>query len=62
MRFREWGNQHRSMKRELLSILHRARAALDQRNVDMARNCLDYWECLMTNVPASTRRRWKCGR
>jgi hypothetical protein len=50
------------MKVHMLSILRLARTLLDHGDVEAARNRLNYWECLMSTIPASTRRRWKCGR
>ena len=57
-----WGNQHESRKAEMLGILRNARNYLDHGMFMTARMCLDYWRELMQEVPASTRRRWRCGR
>lgn len=57
-----WGNQHVSRKMELLTLLHLARDVLDGGFVLTARDLLGIWKAKMRSVPASTRRRWRCGR
>ena len=56
------GNQHRSTRASLLGLLRLARAALRVGVVDTARECLAAYHCGHDQAPASTRRRWKCGR
>ena len=56
------GNQHKSLRGDLLVILHTARGALKDGQFRLARAALDYFRRLHAQAPASTRRRWKCGR
>lgn len=55
-------NQHDSRRRDMLALLHTARALLADGYLASANACLANWRTLMAAVPASTRRRWKCGR
>jgi hypothetical protein len=57
-----WGNQHASRKRYLLGMLHLARKYLDHGAHLSAQLYLNEWRKEFVLVPASTRRRWKCGR
>lgn len=61
MSARPWGNQHASRKATLLNYLYRARLILSLGRVREARTVLAAWHILMRSVPASTRRRWRCG-
>jgi len=56
------GNQYRSRKAELMNDLIYARLWLKAHSLDMARFYLNEWRISYALVPASTRRRWKCGR
>ena len=57
------GNQHRSRKVDLLALLDAARYALDVHGeVDNARLYLKLYHRQYALAPASTRRRWRCGR
>ena len=56
------GNQHVSRKRELMRMLYNARSYLDCGDIHIARRFLDAWRTAYALVPASTKRRWKCGR
>ena len=54
-------NQYVSRKRTLLALLNDARDCLALGGVEVARCYLaEYWAAY-ARVPASTRRRWKCG-
>jgi len=57
-----WGNQYESRKKGFLNMLHSVRAQLSAGRVRSAQITLANWRTLMEGVPASTRRRWKCGR
>lgn len=62
-----WGNQHISTKGMLTELLDGARAALRSdmlrdRRVALARSYLATWAGAYATVPASTQRRWRCGR
>lgn len=59
---RNHGNQHASRYGLLTGLLHLARTALLRGEVDTARSCLYVYRIGYTQAPASTRRRWKCGR
>lgn len=59
---RPTGNQHSSRRGDLMAILHLARNVLKERRVRAAQMLLDYFWHLYARTPASTRRRWKCGR
>ena len=56
------GNQYVSRKRFLLDYLRYARYCIDARMVEGARIYLAAYQRDYALVPASTRRRWKCGR
>ena len=56
------GNQHNSRKMDLLSYLDIARDYLKEGDIDMARGWLRCFYLGYTKAPASTRRRWRCGR
>ena len=56
------GNQHRSRRGELVALLYLARDLLHDGYTRAARNILDLFWQLHAKAPASTRRRWKCGR
>lgn len=55
-------NQHNSRRRALLWCLNTARALLSAGNLYDARCTLAYFRREFARVPASTRRRWRCGR
>ena len=55
------GNQHASRKGELLRLLRYSRAMLRLHNAAGARWYLQRYANERASVPASTRRRWKCG-
>lgn len=55
-------NQHSSRKTELLALLHAAHDWLIQGEVEAAQAFLGLYRDAYAQVPASTRRRWKCGR
>ncbi len=62
-----WGNQHESRKVRLLNLLHAARGALRsgltvRTRTNLAQDYLVIWRAAIADVPASTRRRWRCGR
>ena len=59
---RPHGNQHKSPKRSLVLILDAARRYLAAGDLLRARHRLSKFWRLRELVPASTRRRWKCGR
>ena len=56
------GNQHWSRKLRLLEFLQASRAALRRGEVVWARYMLETYRYNYAKAPASTRRRWKCGR
>jgi hypothetical protein len=56
------GNQYASRKRRLLTTLRAARSALASHRVDTAQWFLSIYHAAYAVAPASTRRRWKCGR
>ena len=56
------GNQHVSRKRDLCKLIHWAHDHLIDGHVDAAQGILDAYRRAYAAVPASTRRRWKCGR
>lgn len=56
------GNQHCSNKRILMTRLHRAREELNRGYLFWAREFLNAWRKGYAETPASTRRRWKCGK
>lgn len=55
-------NQYSSRKRDLWNLIHWAHDHLIDGNVLAARGILDAYRRAYAQVPASTRRRWKCGR
>jgi len=56
------GNQHASRYGDLMRMLHMARGDLRLGLVDVAHMRLcSFWR-LHAQAPASTRRRWRCGR
>lgn len=57
-----WGNQHASRKAELMAMLLEARWLLDRGFQPWVYVLLLRWRTAMQSVPASTRRRWKCGK
>lgn len=56
------GNQHFSRKRDLLTVLDSARWRVRNGMVDEARVYLEIYRAAYVICPASTRRRWKCGK
>jgi len=56
------GNQHASRRGRLLILLDLARQELRDANLMAARFYLGVFQFGYNNAPASTRRRWKCGR
>ena len=56
------GNQHRSEKKRLTDYLCLARELLHWGQVRLARGVLTRYRNAYALAPASTRRRWKCGR
>jgi hypothetical protein len=56
------GNQHSSRRGDLLFALRLARVALKHGQLLAARAFLQVYRCKYATAPASTRRRWKCGR
>jgi len=62
-RKRNTGNQHRSRRRDLIGLLDAARYWLKDRSaLHTARGLLQRYHIEYALAPASTRRRWKCGR
>lgn len=59
---RNHGNQHVSRKADLLRVLGHARLSLAGGHHLAAVLYLQQWRGEYRSVPASTRRRWKCGR
>lgn len=57
-----WGNQYMSRKGELRAILAWARSHLAVGHWCAARVYLDAYRRAYARVPASTHRRWRCGR
>lgn len=62
-----WGNQHHSRRAELLRVLGWARKALRsgqsrRMRIYLAQSYLALWRTEYERAPASTRRRWRCGR
>jgi len=57
-----YGNQHASRYGLLMETLHQARAHLRQGRAGMAEWRLHWFWTMHAQAPASTRRRWKCGR
>ena len=55
-------NQYNSRKGTLIAMLDLARENLNVGHVSMARYWLAQWRNNYDAAPASTRRRWKCGR
>ena len=58
---RNTGNQHASRKVQLMDDLHNSRFALSFGDLELARMFLGMWRTAYARVPASTRRRWRCG-
>jgi hypothetical protein len=56
------GNQHASRYGDLMYMLRIARSALLTGSVYAARWWLRRWREGYAQAPASTRRRWKCGK
>jgi hypothetical protein len=59
------GNQYKSRKAELMDLLVAARKELEYRRGEYiwwANYHISAWRDQYAIVPASTRRRWKCGR
>lgn len=56
------GNQHYSRKVDLMDMLRRARDALRWHQLENARFYLSLFRTAHALAPASTRRRWRCGR
>jgi hypothetical protein len=57
-----YGNQHYSRKVDLMDTLGRARRALGWHMLEAARRDLAMFWREHAKAPASTRRRWRCGR
>ena len=57
-----WGNQHQSRKERLMDFLDVSRAELRQGNIVMAMYMLETYRYNYAKAPASTRRRWRCGK
>ena len=55
-------NQYVSRKRDLMLLVYWAHDHLIDGRIDAARGILDAYRRAYALVPASTRRRWKCGR
>lgn len=55
-------NQHSSTKATLRETLRSVRDMLANGDITEARETLDWFWRLWATAPASTRRRWKCGR
>ena len=56
------GNQYVSKKLDLLGLLHSAKYFVRHGDAQHARWYLSLFNRVYATVPASTRRRWKCGR
>ena len=56
------GNQHAGRRADLIRLLNRARSVLMDGRVSAAHWWITQWRTLYAMAPASTRRRWKCGR
>ena len=59
---RNTGNQYVSRKRELMQLLIWSRQWLAKHNLYIASDLLRQWREAYALVPASTRRRWRCGK
>lgn len=55
-------NQYNSRKSDLLDMLHTARDYLESGLIENARFYLRLYRTAYSLVPASTKRRWRCGR
>ena len=55
------GNQYVSRKRDLWKIVHWAHDHLIDGRIAAAQGILDVYRRAYALVPASTRRRWRCG-
>lgn len=68
METKAWGNQHNSRRGDMLAVLGLARRALRSdalavpARVRFAQSYLAVWRGMLDSTPASTRRRWRCGR
>ena len=58
---RSHGNQWGSPKAQLLDLLDLARRMLNEHQPGLARFYLIVWGTRYAEIPASTRRRWRCG-
>ena len=56
------GNQYNSRNSYLWALIYTARDYLELGDVEQAQEWLALYRKLYAQVPASTRRRWKCGR
>jgi hypothetical protein len=56
-----WGNQHSSLRGDLILCLALARMALARGDVPEARRRIDFFWQIHKSAPAGTRRRWRCG-
>ena len=56
------GTQHKSLRRYLVDLLAAAEGALRDGKTATARFLLCLYRAGYAQAPASTRRRWKCGR
>ena len=56
------GNQHASRYGTLMGRLHNARQFLADGYLNLARINLEEWRREHAQAPASTRRRWRCGK
>jgi hypothetical protein len=59
---RAYGNQRTGRRADLLAYLRAARYCLQRGMTDGARVVLGRYRAEYAEAPASTRRRWKCGR
>ena len=57
-----YGNQHRSRRGDLIGMLDTVRDLLRDGYITAAQEILDFFWLQHAKAPASTRRRWKCGR
>jgi hypothetical protein len=59
---RKTGNQHQSQRGELMAMLHLTRDLISDGRIRSAQMMLELFWQQHSQAPASTRRRWKCGR
>ena len=59
---RIYGNQHASRYGALKRMLHLSHTWLQEGDVPLARSYLNLYRNGYEQAPASTRRRWKCGK